>query len=455
MVDIDAMRLPPHSSEAEKAVLSSVFIDNEVIYVLDGFSLNHLDFYLKEHQIIFEAMKDIWSSRKTIDVVTVADKIKKMWELDNIGWIEYLYEISAFIFTAANAQQHGKIVKEKSILRTILKSAQKMIWDVYAEKDFTDIIDSIEKKVFELTQYTSQDSMQHIKNILDERSTYFMEIVDNPWIVDQNKVLSKYNKIDEMLSGFKPWELIILAARPSMWKTAFALNLALNWAVSQKKSIAIFSLEMGSDQIVDRILSSVSSIPMFKITKWLLDDQDFMSIWDAMEKLGDTNIYIDDKWWASVNELKSKLRKLIIEKWWIDMVIIDYLQLMNWWWRFAWNRVQEITEISRWLKELARELKLPIIALSQMSRWVEARPDKRPQLSDLRDSWAIEQDADAVMMLYRDDYYDAETDKKDKNWNPYTEVFIRKNRNWPTWDAELVFKKDSMIFFDITNEYQD
>ncbi|MEF2175792.1 MAG: replicative DNA helicase [Candidatus Absconditabacteria bacterium] len=455
MVDIDAMRLPPHSSEAEKAVLSSVFIDNEVIYVLDGFSLNHLDFYLKEHQIIFEAMKDIWSSRKTIDVVTVADKIKKMGELDNIGGIEYLYEISAFIFTAANAQQHGKIVKEKSILRTILKSAQKMIGDVYAEKDFTDIIDSIEKKVFELTQYTSQDSMQHIKNILDERSTYFMEIVDNPGIVDQNKVLSKYNKIDEMLSGFKPGELIILAARPSMGKTAFALNLALNGAVSQKKSIAIFSLEMGSDQIVDRILSSVSSIPMFKITKGLLDDQDFMSIGDAMEKLGDTNIYIDDKGGASVNELKSKLRKLIIEKGGIDMVIIDYLQLMNGGGRFAGNRVQEITEISRGLKELARELKLPIIALSQMSRGVEARPDKRPQLSDLRDSGAIEQDADAVMMLYRDDYYDAETDKKDKNGNPYTEVFIRKNRNGPTGDAELVFKKDSMIFFDITNEYQD
>lgn len=455
MIDIDAMRLPPHSSEAEKAVLSSVFIDNEVIYVLDWFSLNPLDFYLKEHQIIFEAMKDIWSSRKNIDVVTVADKIKKMWELDNIGWIEYLYEVSAFIFTAANAQQHGKIVKEKSILRTILKSAQKMIWDVYAEKDFTDIIDNIEKKVFELTQYTSQDSMQHIKNILDERSTYIMEIVDNPWIIDQNKVLSKYNKIDDLLSGFKPWELIILAARPSMGKTAFALNLALNGAVSQKKSIAIFSLEMWSDQIVDRILSSVSSIPMFKITKWLLDDQDFLNIWEAMEKLWDTNIYIDDKWWASVSELKSKLRKLIIEKWWIDMVIIDYLQLMNWWWRFAWNRVQEITEISRWLKELARELRVPIIALSQMSRWVEARPDKRPQLSDLRDSWAIEQDADAVMMLYRDDYYDAETDKKDKNWNPYTEVFIRKNRNWPTGEAELVFKKDSMVFFDITDKYKD
>jgi len=247
---------------------------------------------------------------------------------------------------------------------------------------------------------------------------------------------------------FKPWDLVIVAARPSMWKTSFALNLAVNAAIKQKKSVAIFSLEMGNEQIADRVISCVAQIPMFKIHKWLLDEEDFANIWEAMEKISDTNIYVDDRGGSTVSELKSKLRKLRIERWNLDLVIIDYLQLMtvtNV--KSMWNRVQEISEISRWLKELARELKVPIIALSQLSRWVEQRQEKKPQLSDLRESGAIEQDADSVLMLYRDDYYDPDSEEKGM-----ADILVRKNRNGPTWDIKLVFVKDTMKFYEKAND---
>jgi replicative DNA helicase len=448
MVTIEDLKLPPHNIEAEKGVISAVILDNEVIYILDGYSLQPEDFYLKEHQSIYRAIKNLWNEHRTIDVVTLSDELKKMWELENVWWMDYLYELTTFVITPSVAKEYWKIVKEKSVLRNILKTAQKIIWDVYEEKDINEILETIEKRIFDLTQVNLADSLRHIREILDQRAQSYVEIVDNPEILEKNKVMSNYKWLDEILGWFKPWELIILAARPSMWKTAFSLNLAVNAALRQNKSVAIFSLEMGSEQIVDRILSLVSEIPLYKLHKWQLDEEDFAKIWEAMEKLSEVNIYIDDRWGTTIPELKSKLRRLKIEKWQLDLVIIDYLQLMSWSnSKFAWNRVQEIAEISRWLKELARELKIPIIALSQLSRAVEQRPDKRPQLSDLRESWAIEQDADAVLMLYREDYYDPETDRK---W--IADIFVRKNRNWPVGETQLYFNKEIMKFYDIEKE---
>ncbi len=445
MVNIEDLKLPPHNIEAEKGVIAAVFLDNDNMYIFDWLALTDKDFYLKEHQYIYKAILELRNEKKTIDVVTLSDRLKKDWVLDNIGGIDYLYELSSIIVSPSVAKEYAKIVKEKSVLRQILKTAQKIIWDVYEEKDIHEILDTIEKRIFDLTQVDFHDSLRHIKEILDQRAQEYVEIVDNPEILEKNKVLSGYKKLDSILWGFKPGELIILAARPSMGKTAFSLNLAINAALKQQKAVAIFSLEMSSEQIVDRILSSVSEIPLYKIHKWLLDEEDFAKLGEAMEKLSEVNIYIDDRWGSTIPELKSKLRRLKIEKWQLDMVIIDYLQLMSWTqFKWAWNRVQEIAEISRWLKELARELKMPIIALSQLSRAVEQRPDKRPQLADLRESWAIEQDADAVLMLYREDYYDPETDRK---W--IADVFIRKNRNWPVWEVQLYFKKDIMKFYDI------
>jgi replicative DNA helicase len=441
MVSLEDIKLPPHNIDAEKWTLCWILMDNELMYVCDGLGFQADDFYLKEHASIFRAIKSLWLARKTVDVLTVSDQLLKDWLLDIIGWTDYLYELSTFLLTSSAADEYIKIVKEKSILRNILKVSQKIIGDVYEQRETFDILQNIEKRIFDLTQNTISDEIHDIKELLNQRVEEYMDLVDHPEKINDKKVLAWYNTLDEVLWWFKPWELIILAARPSMGKTAFAINFLEHMAVQQKKSIAFFSLEMWAEQIVDRILSTVSKVSMSKITKWRLESNDFSDIGEAMESLSAAKIFIDDKWSTTIPQIKSKIRRLKIKEW-VDLVIVDYLQLMSgtstW---YSGNRVQEIGEISRWLKELARELWIPIIALSQLSREVEKRVDKKPQLSDLRESGSIEQDADVVMMLHREDYYDPDTDKK---W--LTDVCIRKNRNWPVWEIELMFHREIMKF---------
>ena len=441
MASLDDIKLPPHDIEAEKSTISSAMLDNEIMYLYDSINLAPADFYEPAHQQIFQAIKDLYNSKRSIDAITVVDRLKKNEALEHIGE-NYIYELSTFALTSSSGFDHAKIVKEKSVLRNIIKACQSIIGEAYSQKDFMDILEQVEKKVFDLTQVQMTDSLVHIKEILNMRVDQIMEAVDDPSILDKWKILSNYTQLDDLMNWFKPWDLAILAARPSMWKTAFVLNLVANASIRQKKSVAVFSLEMWNDQIVDRIMSLVAEIPLTKIHKWLLDENDFASMWSAMEKIWDTDIFIDDRGW-SLPEIKSKLRKLKIQKWRLDLVVIDYLQLISWTGsKFGWNRVQEISEISRWLKELARELQVPIIALSQLSRAVESRPDKVPQLSDLRESGSIEQDADSVLMLYREDYYDPDTDKK---W--IASIYIRKNRNGPTGEVELMFMKNIMKFY--------
>lgn len=448
MVDVDDLRLPPHHLEAEKSLLSCVLLDNEILYLIESVALLSTDFYQKEHQIIFDAIHELWIARKTIDVITLSNQLTKWDNLDIVWGIDYLYEIASWVITSAMAMDYAKIVKEKSVLRNILKACQHIVWDVYQTQETQTILESIEKRIFDLTQVNLSDSLKHIKEVLNTRAEEYMDLVDNPEKHEEQKVKTHYTELDSLLWGLRPGDLSIIAARPSMGKTSFALNILLKAAMQSKKSVAIFSLEMGSEQIVDRILSQVAGIPMHRITKWQMDETDFNNLGDAMAKVSDTHIYIDDKGGASINELKSKLRRLKVEKGKLDLVMIDYLQLMNAGTSsFGWNRVQEISEISRWLKELARELRIPIIALSQLSRAVEQRPDKRPQLADLRESGAIEQDADSVMMIYREDYYDPYTDKKE-----VAQIFVRKNRNGPTGEVELRWKKETMEFFNIIKE---
>ena len=429
MVSIDEMKLPPNNLDAEKAMLCSILLDNESIFICEWFAIKSDDFYLKEHQLLFESILEMFSNRKTIDIITLSDNLVKKWVLEKIWWVQYLYDISLFLPTASWVKEHAKIVKEKSVLRQVLKVAQNIIGEVYEEKEVSEILESIEKKIMWLTQFKLSDSLVHIRDILEWRYEDYFRRSENPEEIWKYVTSSWYLDLDNITGWFKPWELLILAARPSMWKTSLALNIAENAAVKYWKKIAIFSLEMGKDQIADRLISTVSGISMKKITTGDLVEKDFVSIWEALEKLWWVDIFIDDRWWATVQEIKSKLRKLKIEKWGIDLLIIDYLQLMSGT-KFVGNRVQEISEVSRWLKEMARELEVPVLALSQLSRAVESRPDKRPHLADLRESWAIEQDADMVMMLYREDYYDPDTDKK---W--IAELFVRKNRNWPTADV--------------------
>ncbi len=432
--------LPPHNIEAEKWVISWALMDNETVWIFEWDGIVPGDFYQKEHSMIYEAIAQLWNDKKTIDVVTVSDQLSKNGNLESVWGIDYLYELSAFLISTSPCVEYSKIVKEKSLLRQILKVCQQITGDAYEQKDTVEIFDSIEKRIFDLTQNQVWDNILSIEEILKNRVEDYMEIVDHPENFNANKVNSGYSQIDEMLTGFKPGELIILAARPSMWKTAFALNLLTNIALGDGKSVAMMSLEMSVESIVDRIMSEVSWVPMYKISKWNLDNADFAQMGDAMEKLSSAKIFLDDHGWLTVPILKSKLRKLKIEQKQLDLVIIDYLQLMHST-VFQNNKVQEISEISRGLKELAKELKVPIIALSQLSRAVESRVDKKPQLSDLRDSGSIEQDADAVLMLHREEYYDPDTDRK---WA--TDVCIRKNRNGAVWEVELHFEKEIMKF---------
>ncbi len=445
MVSLENIKLPPHNIDAEKGTLGGILMDNELMYYYDGLGLAPEDFYHKEHFYIYQWVKKLRWSRKTIDVVTLADQLTKDAVLDTIGGTDYLYELSSFLLSTSSCAEYVKIVKEKSVLRNILKTSQKIIGDVYEQKDTLQVLQDIEKRVFDLTQNNVAEKVHSIWEILNRRVEEYMDIVDHPEKAHERKVFSGYHGLDDSLWWFKPSELIILAARPAMGKTAFALNILKNMAIDQKKSVALFSLEMSSEQIADRVLSMVSGIPMRKISKWQLDTEDFTVMGEAMEVLSETNIFIDDKWSTTIPELKSKIRRLKIEKNALDLVIIDYLQLMsgsNSW--YSGNRVQEISEISRWLKELARELEIPIMALSQLSREVEKRVDKKPQLSDLRESGAIEQDADSVIMLHREDYYDPDTDKK---W--LTDICLRKNRNGPVGESEVFFEKEIMKFSEL------
>lgn len=441
MVSLENIKLPPHNIDAEKGTLCGVLLENELLYVYDGMLLQPEDFYQKEHALIYKAVKALWTARKTIDVVTLADQLSRDGVLDVIWGNDYLYELSTFLLSSSSCGEYAKIVKEKATLRSILKVSQNIIGDVYEQKDTLDVLESIEKRIFDLTQVSTADSIRHIGDLLNTRIEDYMEIVDNPEKILENRVMSGYEDLDDKTSGFKPWELIILAARPAMGKTAFALNVLKNIAVDQKKSVAMFSLEMSAESLVDRIISIVAGIPMYKISKGKLESEDFSNMGEAIEKLGETNVFLDDKDVATVPALKSKLRRLKIEKGSLDLVIIDYLQLMQGT-IFLGNKVQEVSEISRWLKQLAMELGVPIIALSQLSRNVESRIDKKPQLSDLRDSWSIEQDADAVIMLHREEYYDPDTDRK---W--VTEVCLRKNRNGSIGEVELSFDAPVMTFF--------
>lgn len=443
MVSIEDLKLPPHNIEAEKSVLAGILMDNDVLDICDNLTLTPKDFYAKEHQMIYEAILLLKNIHKNIDVITVSDELSKKNLLDVSGWLNYLYDLSSFLLSASGVSEHADIVKEKSVLRKVLSVCQQMIWDVYEQNDTLTIMDHLEKKIFDLTQTNVVNKLVHIKEILWERVERYMEIVDNPELLNEGKVLSNFPLLDDLIGGFKPWELMILAARPAMGKTALSLNLILNAWLDQHKSVAFFSLEMTKELIADRLLSTASGIPMGKISRGQLDNDDFVKMGEAMEVLWWSRMYIDDVGSATLAQLRSKLRRLKVEAGTLDLVVIDYLQLMSGQGsKFEGNRVQEISQISRWLKELSKELSVPIIALSQLSRNVESRIDKRPQLSDLRESWSIEQDADIVVMIYREEYYDPED--PDKKW--LTDLLIRKNRNGAIGEVSLMFDAPTMKF---------
>lgn len=438
------LKIPPHSLEAEQSVLWSLLIDKDCFLIISDLLVDQ-DFYNESNSTIFSVMLDLYKNSKPIDIITVKEKLDDKKVLDKVGWISYLAELTEIVPTTANIFEYAQIVKNKSVLRKLIRIWNEIMSYWYDEETkINELLEKSEKALFGITQTFIKNKLVHINEILTHRYEEFAEVHENPDSIRQHRTQLWFVTLDNKLWWLKWWDMVILAARPSMWKTAFALNLAQNvWF--DWKNIAIFSLEMSKEQLTDRMIASTMWIDSWKLAKWELEDEEFAKIWDAMEKLSQANIYIDDSAWWNLLEFKSKARRLKMESW-LDMIVIDYLQLMSNW--NSLNRVQEISEISRGIKSLARELNVPIIALSQLSRNVETRPDKRPVMSDLRESWSIEQDADIIMMLYREEYYDEFTDKK---W--ITDIIIRKNRNWPIWNTELMFLKNNQKFVDIERNH--
>ncbi len=440
------LKIPPNSIEAEQSVLWSLLIDKEWFLVISDL-LKSEDFYDDRNKKIYEIMLELYTKNKPIDIITVKERLDDKKLLDEIWWLNYIIQLTEIVPTSANIFEYATIVKNKRVNRKLLKAWNDIISYWYNEEENINILlEKSEKSIFEVTQVFIKNKLVHIWDILESRFEEFAEIHENPDSVKDHRLYTWFKSLDNTLWGLKGWDMVILAARPSMWKTAFSLNLAQNiWF--KWKNVAIFSLEMSKEQLTDRMIASSIWINSWKLAKWELEDDEFAKLWEAMEKLSNANIYIDDSAWWNLLDLKSKSRRLKMEAW-LDLIVIDYLQLMTNW--NSLNRVQEISEISRWIKSLARELNVPIIALSQLSRAVESRTDKKPILSDLRESWSIEQDADIVMMLYREEYYDEFTDRK---W--VTDIAIRKNRNWPVWTIELMFDRTNQRFLEIEGNLKD
>ncbi|MDD5770272.1 MAG: replicative DNA helicase [Candidatus Gracilibacteria bacterium] len=436
------LKIPPHSLEAEMSVLGSLLIDKDGFLVISDLLVKN-DFYDDKNAKIYEVMLELYTKNKPIDIITVKERLDDRKMLDDIGGLPYIIELTEIVPTSSNIFEYAQIVKNKSVNRKLIKAGNEIILNGYdEEKNINELLEKSEKSLFNVTQVFIKNKLVHISDILESRFEEFAEIHENPESVKQHRLHTGFKSLDNTVGGLKGGDLVILAARPSMGKTAFSLNLAQNIGFNGK-NVAIFSLEMSKEQLTDRMIASSIGINSWKLAKGELEDEEFAKLGEAMEKLSAANIYIDDSAGGNLLDLKSKARRLKMEAG-LDLIVIDYLQLMSN--GNSLNRVQEISEISRGIKSLARELNVPIIALSQLSRAVESRQDKKPILSDLRESGSIEQDADIVMMMYREEYYDEFTDRKG-----ITDIGIKKNRNGPTGSIELMFDRTNQRFLEIEN----
>lgn len=444
----ETLRIPPHNLEAEKSVIGSIMIEkNALLKIAD--LIYPEDFYYDVHGIIYSGMLELFAKRSPIDLLTVQNWLKDNGKLDEVGGQTYLEELCNEVLTASHVYQYALIVKQKSTLRKLITAGTNVASLGYKEEEeVDDLVDQAEQELFKVSQTFMRNRFVHIKDILTGTYEKISDLHD-PEAAEKYKGLpTGFQAVDYLLTGLQPSDLIILAARPSMGKTAFALNMGLNIAL-KGKTVGVISLEMSKEQLVERLFVSMLAVDSWKMRTGQLTQEDFMRMGQVMDQLNNCKIFIDDSPGASIAELRAKARRLQMEHG-LDVLIVDYLQLMSIGkgGTSITNRVQEISEISRSLKQLARELHVPIVALSQLSRAVEQRPDKRPQLSDLRESGAIEQDADVVMMMYRDDYYEEDSDRPGM-----TDIFVRKHRHGMIGRAELMFRKEQMRFFDIDRHH--
>ncbi|MCI8961901.1 MAG: replicative DNA helicase [Clostridia bacterium] len=440
-------KIPPNDIEAEQAVLGSMLTDKDaVISAIEV--LKKEDFYREDNKAIFEAMISLYNRPEPIDIITVKDELLSIGKFDVVGGLEYLADLPEKVPTTANVEKYIKIVEEKSILRNLIKTSNELITLGYDEtQEVNSVMDQAEKKVFDLMQNRNQTGYSQIKDVLVDSFAQLERLYNQKEGI--TGVPSGFADLDLRTAGFHNSELIILAARPAMGKTAFALNIATNAATKSDVPVLLFSLEMSKEQLVNRILCSEAMVDSNKLKTGKIEENDWIKIVEALGPLSEAEMYIDDTAGISITEIRAKARKLKLEKN-IGLIIIDYLQLIqgsgN---RRNGSREQEISEISRSLKILAKELDVPVIALSQLSRAAEQRSEHRPMLSDLRESGSIEQDADIVMFLYRDDYYNEESENKN-----IAEVIIAKNRSGSVGTAEMLWMSSYTKFANIEH-YRD
>jgi replicative DNA helicase len=447
MSDILAERTPPQNIEAEQAVLGAIFLEQEAL-ITSSEILTAEDFYRPSHQRIYQVMLTLGERGEPVDLVTVTAELENKKQLEEVGGVSYLTDLANSVPTAANAEYYCRIIEQKSILRTLIRTATKIVTDGYNQsEELGHMLSDAERNIMQISQKRSKGGFQHIKDVLmtayeriESLSTSKGEVTGIP---------TGYPDLDKMTSGLQRSDLIILAARPAVGKTAFALNVAQNIAVRVGLNVAIFSLEMGAAQLVMRMICAEGNIDAGKMRSGYLDDDDWRKLTMSIGTLSKAPVFIDDTPGVTITDIRSKCRRLKTELGDVGLVLIDYLQLISGK-GGGDNRQQEISEISRSLKLLARELQCPVIALSQLSRAVESRQDKRPMLSDIRESGSIEQDADIVAFLYREDYYDKETEEKN-----VIEVIIGKQRSGPTGTVKLAFLKEYNKFVSLDQSHQE
>lgn len=441
--------LPPQNAEAEASLLGALLIDSDAIVKIAD-TVRSTDFFDKRNERIYEAILQLYEQHQSIDVLTLADKLKSNGNLENVGGASYLTELTNFVPTAAHVEQYADIVAQKAMRRRLITASREIVGLGYDEsKQLRELIEEAETRLFEVSQ-------QHIKQDIISLEAILAESFDRLDDLHKDKdkirgVPTGYKDLDNMLAGFQKSDLVILAARPSMGKTALALNFAHNIAVQSGEPVLVFSLEMSKEQLVDRLLSMESGVDAWALRTGNLTDADFEKIGQAMGTLSEAQIFIDDSPGITVSDFRTKARREAHKRP-LGLIIVDYLQLMSGGNRFGndGNRVQEISEISRGLKGVARELNVPILALSQLSRSVESRSPQIPQLADLRESGSIEQDADVVAFIYREEWYNPETDRK-----KITDILIKKHRNGPTGGIELYFDPDKQRFRSVDKRHQD
>ena len=428
---MDLGKIPPHDIEAEQAILGCMLTDKDsVISAIEV--LKEDAFYREDNRAIYAAILSLYAKSEPIDIITVKAELVESGRFERVGGLEYLASLPERVPTTANVDKYIKIVDEKAMLRNLINSANELVALGFNETEEVDqIMDMAEKKIFDLSQKKNAKGYTHLKDVLVESFAKLEELYNQKGRL--SGISTGFSDLDLKTSGLHNSDLIIVAARPAMGKSAFAINIATNVAIQSSKSVAIFNLEMSKDQVGNRILCSEAMVDSNKIRTGQIEDDDWVKLASTLGRLSDAPIYIDDTAGISIMEIRAKCRKLKLERD-IGLVVIDYLQLIQGSGTKNSSREQEISEISRSLKILAKELDIPVIALSQLSRSVEKRDDKRPMLSDLRESGAIEQDADIVMFLYRDDYYNEDSEKKN-----VAEVILAKHRGGSTGTVDLAW----------------